>query len=479
MGPIRPVGWTMTTAEQATLEQLRQENQALRAEVAALEQTIRDLLDQNRQLQETLDEQARAAARQAAPFRRRESQKVPDGSKKRPGRPPGHPGAYRAAPDHVDEHADVPLTGCPHCGGPVTAVEAIEQVIEEIPTIRPRVTRLVTYRGCCVTCGEVHSSHPLQTSTATGAAKAQLGPRAHALAAALNKQFGLTMRKTCRVLKLLAGLSLSPGGLAQAVQRTAAKVQPAFDGLVTEVRGAAAVFADETSWYVGAPGYWLWTFTTADATVYHVDSSRGRQVVLEMLGAEFAGILVSDCLASYENLPYRMHKCIGHHQKAIAEARDRPDTKDPSYLNEWKLLFTMVNALWKHRTDLGDEEFVRRRGHLEAWLDRLLAEPRAQPGDEAIQQRIGKRRGVVLGCLDDPAAEPTNNRAERSLRDPGVIARKVSCGNKTEAGKAAWERLTSLAMTCQQRCHDFASWLAACLPLDAPVTPVPAATPAR
>lgn len=470
----------MTAAERANLERLRQENQELRARIAALEQTLQELLDQNRQLQEKLDEQTRAAARQAAPFRRRDSKKVPDGSKKRPGRPPGHPGVHRIVPDHVDEQVDVPLAGCPHCGGPVTAVEATEQFIEEIPPIRPRVVHLVTYRGCCAHCGEVHSSHPMQTSTATGAAKAQLGPRAHALAAALNKQFGLTMRKTCRVLRLLAGLVLSPGGLAQAVQRTAAKVQPAFDSLVTEVRGAAAVFVDETSWYVGAPGYWLWTFTTADATVYHVDTSRGRQVVLDMLGEDFVGILVSDCLASYEDLPYRTHKCIGHHQKKIAEARDRPDTKDPSYLDEWKLLFTMVNALWKHRADLGEEEFLRQRGHLEAWLDRLLAEERTQPGDVAIQKRIGKRRGAVLGCLDDPAAEPTNNRAERSLRDPGVIARKVSCGNKTEAGKVAWERLTSLAMTCQQRSQDFVTWLAGCLPLDAQVTSAPAApSPAR
>jgi hypothetical protein len=282
----------MTAAEQATLEQLRHENPALRAGVAALEQTVRDLLDRNRQLQEKLDERARAAARQAAPFRRRESQKVPEGSKKRPGRPPGHPGAHRAVPDHVDEHAVVPLTGCPHCGGPVTAVEAIEQFIEEIPPVRPHVTRLVTYRGRCAACGAVHRSHPLQTSTATGAAKARLGPRARALAAALNRQFGLTMRKTCRVLRLSAGLALSPGGLAQAVRRTAAKVAPAFDSLVLDVRGAAAVFADETGWYVGAPGFWLRTFTTADATVYHVDSSRGRQVVLDLLGADFAGILV-------------------------------------------------------------------------------------------------------------------------------------------------------------------------------------------
>jgi hypothetical protein len=314
---------------------------------------------------------------------------------------------------------------------------------------------------------------------ASGAAQVQLGPRARALAASLNKQFGLTMRKTCRVLRLLTGLILSPGGLAHSVQRTAAKVLPAFDSLVLEIRAAAAAFADETSWYVGAPGYWLWTVTTADATVYHVDQSRGRQVVLDLLGADFAGILVSDCLASYENLPYRMHKCIGHHQKEIAKARDRPDTLDPSHLNEWKLLFTMVNALWKHRVALGAEEFARQRGCLEAWLDRLLAEVRTQPGDVAIQARIGKRRGVVLGCLFDPAAEPTNNRAERSLRDPGVIARKVSCGNKTEAGKTAWERLVSLAMTCQQRGHEFASWLEGNLPLDATVVPVPAATPTR
>ncbi len=459
-------------SQRAILEQLRQENQVLRARVVELEQTVREALDRNRQPQEKLDEQARAAARQAAPSRRRESRKVPDGSKKRPGRPEGHLGVHRPVPDHVDDDAEVPLAGCPACGGPVAAVEPIEQFIEEIPPIRPRVTRLVTYRGVCPACGEVHSSHPLQTSTATGAARAQLGPRAHALAAALNKQFGLTMRKACRVLRLLAGLRLSPGGLAQAVRRTAAKVLPAFDGLVAEVRAAAAVFADETSWYVGAPGYWLWTFTTADATVYHVDRSRGRRVVLDMLGEEFAGVLVSDCLASYENLPYRTHKCLAHHQRAIAEARRGRTRATRGSLDEWKLLFTMVNAPWKHREALGEGEFARQRGALESWLDRLLAEP----GDESIRKRIGKRRGVVLGCLDDPAAEPTNNRAERSLRDPGVIARKVSCGNKTEAGKIAWERLVSLAMTCQKRGHDFVSWLAGCLPLDASAVPVPAPT---
>ena len=80
------------------------------------------------------------------------------------------------------------------------------------------------------------------------------------------------------------------------------------------------------------PGSWLWVFATNTTTVYKVESSRGREVVTDTLGEEFAGVLISDCLASYENVPYRTHQCIAHHRKAIAEARKRADTIAPSYL---------------------------------------------------------------------------------------------------------------------------------------------------
>jgi hypothetical protein len=321
----------------ALVEQLRQENQALRAVVAALEKRVADLVAENRTLRDQLDEAQRQAARQAAPFRRRDSKKVPEAQRKRPGRPKGHPGVHRAVPAHVDEPVEVPLLACPHCGGGVEEVEPIEQFIEEIPPVRPRVTRLVTYRGQCPHCGEVQSTHPLKTSDASGAAEAQLGPRAQALAATLNKQHGLTMRTTCRVLDQIAGLRLSPGGLAQVVQRVGHKAEAPYDALVVDVRAAAAVFVDETSWYLGGPGPWLWVFTTATETVYRVEPSRGRDVVTDTLGPDFTGVLVSDCLASYENVPYRAHKCIAHHLKAIAEARQRPDTADPSYLDQWTL----------------------------------------------------------------------------------------------------------------------------------------------
>lgn len=450
------------------------ENPDLRAAVASLEQRVTDLTAENQALRDQLDESQRQAARQAAPFRRRDSQKVPEAQRKRPGRPKGHPGVYRPVPAQVDEHIEVPLPACPHCGGAVEGVEPIEQFIEEIPVVQPRVTHLVTYRGVCPHCGEVHSTHPLKTSDATGAAATQLGPRAQALAATLNKQHGLTMRTTCRVLEQVAGLRLSPGGLAQLVQRVGQKAEAPYAALIVDIRAAAAVFVDETSWYVGAPGSWLWVFATDTATVYRVESSRGRDVVTDTLGADFPGVLVSDCLASYENVPYRTHKCIAHHLKAIAEARKRPDTADTSYLDQWRLFFQTVIGYYRARPHMSAEEFAERRRHLEAWLDRLLATPRTQAGELAIQKRIGKRRGSILTCLYEPAAEPTNNRAERDLR-PAVIARKVSCGNKTEAGRRSFEVLRSVASSCWKRGHDVVSYLAGLLPFGARADPVPEA----
>lgn len=421
---------------QREVEALRAENARLRAQLEAAQQRISEL--------------ERAAARQAAPFRRAESKKVPDVQKKRPGQKPGHSGAFRRRPPQIDQEIDVPLDACPHCGGPVTDRLPLDQIIEEIPPLRPQVIRLTTYSGQCSQCGEVRSTHPLQTSLAQGAAGVHLGPRALALAVLLNKQLGNTMGSTCRILRDVCGLSITRGGLAQALARVADKVESEYQVLLQRLRASDAVFADETSWWVGGPGWWLWVFTTPDTTVYRVDQSRGSQVVLESLGEHFPGMLVSDCLSSYDPPPYRKHKCIAHHLRAIHQARDQPSCQHSVYLRQWELFFAVVQLVWRERTNWSPEFFVARRAGLEAWCDQLLAQPCAQAGEVAVRERLAKQRGHLLGCLYEPAAEPTNNRAERALR-PAVISRKLSCGNKTSRGRRTWEILTSMAATCQQR----------------------------
>jgi transposase len=438
------------------VERLQRENAELLAENGRLRQQVTELLGRIAELE-------RAAARQAGPFRREEQKKIPPDQQKKPGRKPGHLGCYRRPPSRVDQQMEVLLPACPQCGGAITDRQSLTQYIEEIPPVRPLVVRLTTWSGVCPQCGVVHSSHPLQTSRAQGAARTQLGPRALSLAALLNKHMGLPMGRTCQVLRKICGLSITRGGLSQALVRVAAKLAPQYDALVHELRGSAAVFADETSWWVGGPGWWLWTFTNPQTTLYRVEKARGGQVVRDTL-SDYQGMLVSDCLASYDSLPYRKHKCIAHHLRAITQARDRSDTPDKSYLDQWKLLFDAVFALYKAREGMPPERFVEERGRIEAWCDRLVRQSVTQPGDVAVQKRLAKQWAHLLGCLHEPAAEPTNNRAERALR-PAVVARKLSCGNKTERGKRCWEILASLAATAHQKSEDFVDKLTCALPL--------------
>ena len=177
------------------------ELEALRVQNASLHQQLEVQTKRIAELQEALQAAERAAHRQAAPFRVEPQKRAV--APKRPGRKPGHPGAYRHKPDAIDEHLEVQLRSCPHCGGSqFKDPQTIEQLIEDIPPVRPHVTRLTTYQATCVSCGQrVRSEHPLQMSLARGAAGVHLGPRALALAADLNKAKGLSMRKACAVLR--------------------------------------------------------------------------------------------------------------------------------------------------------------------------------------------------------------------------------------------------------------------------------------
>ena len=418
------------------------------------------------QLEEALAAAQRAAQRQAAPFRV-ESQKR-SVAPKRPGRKRGHPGACRHKPEQINEHLEVQLCCCPHCGGSqFKDPNTIEQLIEDIPPVRPHVTRLTTYQATCMRCAQrIRSKHPLQMSLAIGAAGVHLGPRALALAADLNKAKGLSMRKTSAVLRDCFGLQLSPGGLSQALDRLAVKVKPQYDAIAAELRQAPVVHSDETSWWVAGPGWWLWVFTTSVLTLYVVAQSRGRALLSDILGRDFGGVLVSDCLTIYDDVTALQQKCYAHHHKAIRKAKDLHPQQGEGFLCEVAAMLRAAVALQEQKAELRLEIFRDRRQALEHKAVQLLEAPRSEPNEEAVRNRLHKQRDHLFTFLDQDGVDATNNLAERQLR-PAVIARKISCGNKTPKGAQTWQILTSLAATCVQRATSLIDALARAAPLHA------------
>ena len=208
--------------------------------------------------------------------------------------------------------------------------------------------------------------------------------------------------------------------------------------------------SDETSWWVGGPGSWLWVFTTPTTTRYQVAAGRGRDVVTATLGADFAGVLVSDCLAVYDGGPPVQHKCYAHHLKAIATLTQEGPNAYATMLKD------LLRAAMRLKADPPADAatVAQQRRTLEIAADIALEAPRPDPAEERVRRRLAKQRDHLFTFLDHAAVPATNNLAERQLR-PAVIARKLSCGNKTPAGARTWEILASVAATCHQRRESF------------------------
>lgn len=415
--------------------------------IARQAKRISELTEQVDRLNEKIEELERSSHRQAAPFRRETDKKV--ANPKKPGRKTGHKGSWRQPPEDIDQQIEVPLAGCPKCGGPLGELRPIEQIIEEIPPITPRRYQLTTYRGQCARCGPVQSTHPLKTSEAQGAARVQLGPRAKAIALQLNYGYGVSKRKTQAVMEQVCGLSASPAGWHYASWRMGQKCQGAYQQLIEQARQADYLHSDETSWYMGSPKSWLWVFTNAHQTLYRVADSRSRAVIRQVIGTNYKGVLISDCLNIYDDVNPVQQKCYAHHLKAIKTAKQEHPENGRGFLQAIETLLKTAMLIGKLKDHLPHSAYQQACRWLEQRASHLLGPARGDPTEEKVANRLRKQRDHLFTFLYEPGVDPTNNLAERQLR-PAVIARKLSCGNKTRKGADTWQTLTSLIVTNSQ-----------------------------
>lgn len=416
-------------------------------------EAIERLQKENEQLRKRIEELERASNRQAAPFRVKEHKKKRQ--PKPPGRKPGHKGHYRTiGKEEIQQTIEVPLLECPHCHGEVEPTGDTEQIIEEIPVIKKQVYRVLTQSGRCSKCGVVSSTHPLQTSTASGAAKVQLGPNAKALGVSLQHEYGLSKRKTCEVFQNIFDINITPGGLVHATHRAAQCTAPQYAQILGRLRKSPVLHSDETSWYVGAPNYWLWVFANPEATLYQVSSSRGRKVITNAIGPQYSGTLVSDCLVIYDDVNPSQHKCYSHHLKAISLALEKAGPKQKSYLQKLQKMLKEAMALKEAKPEKPPDQYWAKCRKLELKADRLLGRPRKDKLEEKVANRLRKQRDHLFTFLYHDEVDATNNLAERQLR-PAVISRKISCGNRTDRGARSWQILASLAATAAQNDQDF------------------------
>lgn len=415
--------------------------------LAVLEQQIADL-------QGPLAEAARAAKRQATPFARRARKAQPQ----KPGRKKGEGRFARRAlprPEQVQATKEAPLSACPGCGGDLTDRRCPEQFEVEIPPVQPVITRFLTESGYCPSCHKrVHSAHPEQISPAHGAAGVVLGPRVKALAADLHHRLGLSYGKIVELLRDAFDLPVTRGGLAPADARLAAVARGVYDELLALLRQSSVAHVDETGWRIGVLSAWLWVFTNAEGSVYAIRCSRGHEVVLEILGRQFAGVLVADCFVAYDATAleeWLQQKCGAHLLRELRELVEGKHGRAQTFALELRTLLREALALKAGAGDLRAPAYEAAAAALEERLDRLLETQGVRDADQLrLIRRLSKHRPDILRFLYWEEVEATNNRAERDLR-PAVPLRKTGGGQRTAEGARAHEILASVLATCRKQ----------------------------
>ncbi len=437
----------------------------LEAQLDQQDATIEKLKQQVQQLEEQLSQAHRAKKRQATPFARDEHEEHP----KKPGRKTGK-GKFthrtKPSPDEVDRTLQAPLPCCPDCGGALTDSKSHEHFEVDIPPVCPVTTRYVTHSGYCDSCEKrVRSRHPEQISIATGAAGVVVGPRAKAVAADLKHRLGVPYAKICDHLKTVFGLSVTPGGLCQADARLAEKAQPVYEELVEALRDCTVVHADETGWRIGTLSAWLWVFTNQEITVYTIRQSRGHEVILDILGTEFEGVLASDRFVAYDAkalADWLKQKCVGHLLRNLSEIGASKTGRAVCFARDVATLLRDALTLHHEKPNLDLQTFVERAAALESRLDALISEKRrmTDPDNVRFAKQMRKQRPHLLRFLYVEGLEPTNNLAERRLRPP-IVTRKTSGCNRTDGGADSHAILSSVLVTCRQQKRPILDYLVA------------------
>jgi hypothetical protein len=271
----------------------------------------------------------------------------------------------------------------------------------------------------------------------------------------LKHGLGASYAKVSAVLSTAFGLPVTRSGWCQADRRLAEQARPHYEELLAVMQQCSVVHVDETGWRIGTLSAWLWVFTNQHATVYKIAKGRGHEVVVDILGREFKGVLASDCFTAYDHrelAAWLKQKCLAHLLRELDELDATKTRGAVRFARDLTALLRAALQLKAAKPHLDDATFQQRAAALETRLDTLIAAKRklTDPDNKRLAKRLRKHRPHILRFLYHDELDATNNRAERMLR-PAVITRKTNGCNRTDDGAETHAILSSVLATCRQR----------------------------
>jgi len=401
-----------------------------------------------------------------------EPKRKPRGGKRRIGAQKGHPKHERPdfAPEQIDHAIDYRLDCCPvNASHELVSTDQIQTTLQQVELVENPfvVTEHTAYMSWCGDCGCHHSASLPGEVSAAGL----FGPRLTSFVVFLKGRLHSSYSAIECLLEDVLGLNVSRGYLAKLLQKASRAFEAPYEELLQALPAQPTLNIDETGHKENAERLWTWCFRAPAFVVFKI-ANRSSEILMDLLGTQFKGILGCDCYSAYRKYARTcgvlLQFCMAHLIREVKYFCEHPDKHVQKYgeglLDSLKGLFHIL-----HRKDqMSEKTFQRKLDEAEEKMWEAALAPRSSPDrfggrhpprlvENMVVRFINHGEGYFR-FITSPGVEPTNNSAEQALRFV-VIDRLITQGTRSLRGRLASERLWTVLATCRIQKRSAFEWM--------------------
>jgi transposase len=377
-----------------------------------------------------------------------------DHAKRSIGGQPGHPKHTRVPfpPEQVTHFEEHTLNVCPCCGGPLHRNAHFAKVVQQVDVAKPPlvIEQHTSPEYWCDHCAKSYKA-PLPSHINKGGL---VGRELTALIAFLKGACHASFSTIRIFLRDVVGVTISRGELSKILGKVSQALEKPYEELLRLLPSEAIINADETGHKDNGERWWTWCFRAQLYTLYHIDAYRSANVLMDILGTEFQGILGCDYFSAYRRYMrecgVRLQFCLAHLIRDVKFLTTLPDARDRRYGESLRAALKALFDVFHQRQTLAEEVFFKR---LQAARDHVLrvglSGPETSHGQNMVK-RFRDHGAAYFTFVTTPGVEPTNNLAEQAIRFV-VIDRHITQGTRSAGGRRFCERIWTVIATCAQQ----------------------------
>jgi hypothetical protein len=328
---------------------------------------------------------------------------------------------------------------CSKCGSK-NIIQTTQQtkIIAEIPKPSPiTVTKHVIPSYLCKNCGVV--------TTVAGIIpkKGCLGFNLIGIITSLWSA-RITTRNIAKMIQSFYSIKLSASCINNSLYNTSLALEPFVNKIRNDISSSDSAYFDETKYSINGDTGWIWTAVNHNSCFITVENSRGRNVLQQHFGS-FSGVAICDGWGAYKIFNIRQ-RCWAHILREAKHYSEKLDTVNSASLYYYlqKLFFvTTSSSEIKEPNQLAYDSSVK-------LLENIISE---YIHDESLQKfltKLNNAKDDLFTFLLYCTVEPTNNIAERAIREP-IIHRKIRGCVRNQKGCHMFGNLMSCIQTWKIR----------------------------